>query len=107
MVLSASSIDADEMNDSEMPWSDGLPGKEEEKVGSEGATATTVTTGTLSETTRKDGRAGGHGHGHGAEACFTGDPGLKMIWMHPEKMVSLEEVTISSFNRTNSQGFVV
>lgn len=30
MVLSASLIDADEMNDFEMLWSDGLPGKEEE-----------------------------------------------------------------------------
>ncbi|KAF9329362.1 hypothetical protein BGZ91_000602, partial [Linnemannia elongata] len=82
------------MNDFEMLWSDGLPGKEEEKVGSEGVTATTVTTGTLSKKTRKDVRAGGHGHGHGAEerqAFFTGDSGLRMIWMHPEKMVSLEE----------------
>lgn len=178
MVLSAPSMDADEINDFEMLWSDGLPMEEkevwqmmspidfippvgkddhgavEEKVGGEGdgdsvvymfpqpvvldsvdatflsatriatsttsttvttaTTATTATTGTRSETTRKDDRAGGQGHGaEEKHAFFTTDSGLGTLWMHPEKMASLEEATISSFeklsvlDRTNSQGLVV
>ncbi|KAF9148504.1 hypothetical protein BG015_009773 [Linnemannia schmuckeri] len=66
------------------------------------ATATTVplTTAKLSGTARKDDAARG-ARVEEKHAFFTIDSGLGRLWMHPEKMASLEEATISSFEKLN------
>lgn len=61
-------------------------------------TTPTSTIATLSGKKQKDTSVEGDGSEE-EHAFFTTDSGLKTFWMHPEKMASLEEATISSLEK--------
>ncbi|KAG0285988.1 hypothetical protein BGZ97_007584 [Linnemannia gamsii] len=101
-VLSTPPMDAVDNSDFEMMWLEGLTVEEAKEWKMSPLFVLPVEKDMQSQADGQDVEVEEDADGGGVEeehAFFNTDSGLKTFWMHPEKMASLEEATILSFEK--------